>query len=302
MTLNTLDGVMAIERGTLTSRGEVVNALPDRYSDIFVLAGIALSPLCRPWLGLAAIASMFLVSYTGMLGKALGVSWQHHGPLGKVERLILLMVFSVVQYVLLPGRTHIHCLGITASPIEWAMILFIILGQITVVKRLRGQLREMARKEADERLDPNRNSGTALVVYDSMTGNTATVAREIAKGLGCSSVPVSECPDVSSYSLVVLGTPNIRKEPSSAMQQFQARTSHRPQHCAVFATYGMPVWGQISTPACLTNMARAWHIKPVARFSCKGFHAKYKTYRGHPANNDLLSAYLFGLKLSRIIN
>ena len=87
MTLNTIDGVIAIERGNLRLKGEIVNALPDRYSDIFVLIGIALSPMCTPLLGMLGMASMFLVSYTGMLSKAIGAKWQHHGPLGKVERL-----------------------------------------------------------------------------------------------------------------------------------------------------------------------------------------------------------------------
>ena len=72
MTLNTIDGVIAIERGNLRLKGEIVNALPDRYSDIFILIGIALSPLCTPLLGLLGMGSMFLVSYTGMLSKALG--------------------------------------------------------------------------------------------------------------------------------------------------------------------------------------------------------------------------------------
>ena len=67
MTLNTIDGVIAIERGNLRLKGEIVNALPDRYSDIFVLIGIAMSPLCNPFLGIIGMASMFLVSYTGML-------------------------------------------------------------------------------------------------------------------------------------------------------------------------------------------------------------------------------------------
>ena len=98
MALNTLDGVIAIRRGNLSLKGEIVNALPDRYSDILLVAGIALSPLCRPLWGLAGLASMLLVSYTGMLGKALGVDWQHQGPLGKVERLIAVMVFSLIQF------------------------------------------------------------------------------------------------------------------------------------------------------------------------------------------------------------
>ena len=99
MTLNTIDGVIAIERGNLKLKGEIINALPDRYSDIFILLGIAFSPLCPTILGAVGMASMFLVSYTGMLSKAIGANWQHHGPLGKVERLILIMIFSLLEYL-----------------------------------------------------------------------------------------------------------------------------------------------------------------------------------------------------------
>jgi len=133
MTLNTIDGVIAIERGNLKLKGEIVNALPDRYSDIFILIGIALSPLCTPLFGILGMASMFLVSYTGMLSKAIGAQWQHHGPLGKVERLIFIMIFSLLEYLHLPGK--ITKIG-SFNYFEWLMIIFVILGQITVFNRL----------------------------------------------------------------------------------------------------------------------------------------------------------------------
>jgi len=83
------------------------------------------------------------------------------------------------------------------------------------------------------------------------------------------------------------------------MRQLQERVTSRPRRLAVFATYGMPLWGQISVPICLKSMADAWGMKPAGRFTCKGFHNKYKTYKGRPNDDDLLSAYLFGLRLSR---
>ena len=301
MTLNTLDGIMAIERGNLSLRGEIVNALPDRYADLFVLAGIALSPLCRGWLGGAAIGSMFLVSYTGMLGKALGVSWQHHGPLGKVERLIILMVAAGVQFFVLRAGATTAWLGIEATVMEWAMVLFLVLGQVCVLGRLRGQLREIAHREALERLDANRNKDRAVVLYDSATGNTRLVADEIAKGLGCACEHVSRAADLSRYDLVVLGSPNIRKEPSQLVQRFLVDSIELPKRLALFTTFGMPVWGQISAPQCLSHMATAWDMKPISRFSCPGYHRKYKTYGGHPNDADLLAAFLFGLKLSRTL-
>lgn len=300
MTLNTLDGVMALNRGNLSLTGEIVNALPDRYSDIFVIAGVALSPLCRAWLGLAGLCSMFLVSYTGMLGKALTVGWQHQGPLGKVERLILLMVFTLVQFFLLAsGRSGVACLGVTTTALEWVMGLYVILGQAAVFNRCRGQVREIKRKEALERLAADRNRGTAVVIYDSMTGNTKTVAEEIARGLGCSAYPAAAAPDISPYRLVVLGTPNIRKEPSEKMKRFQQRTEKRPEKLALFTTFGMPAWGQVSSPLCLAGMEKAWGQKAVGRFACRGFHVKYRTYAGHPDEEDKLKAFLFGLKLEK---
>jgi archaetidylinositol phosphate synthase len=300
MTLNTLDGVMAIQRGKHSLTGEIVNALPDRYSDIFVVAGIALSPLCRGWLGLAALSTMFLVSYTGMLGKAIGVSWQHQGPMGKVERMVTMMVFALFQFLLLPTRQGINLAGITATPMEMAMGLFVILGQYTVFRRLKGQLREIRQKECEIR--DNANQTSAIVIYDSMTGNTRRVALEIARGIGCSARPVTEAGDISAFRLVVLGTPNIRKRPTPAMRNFQLSVSIRPPMLAVFTTFGLPLWGHITAPMCLRFMAQTWGMKPVTRFSCPGFHRKYKTYRNRPNSNDLAKACRFGLRLAGKLN
>ena len=119
MTLNTLDGTIAIQRGDLSLKGEIVNALPDRYSDVLHVGGIALSPLCRPAFGLLGLSSMLLVSYTGMLGKAVGGSWQHHGPLGQVERLICIIIFSLLQFLLLrTGVAAWAVFGWSLTPLE----------------------------------------------------------------------------------------------------------------------------------------------------------------------------------------
>jgi len=297
MSLNTIDGVMAIQRGKHSLEGEIVNALPDRYSDIFVVIGITLSPLCRDWLGIAALATMFLVSYTGMLGKAIGVSWQHQGPMGKVERMITMMVFALFQFLLLPHRQSLTIGDISITPMEIAMGLFVVLGQYTVFRRIKGQLREIKQQET---IDPEQsNEARAIVIYDSQTGNTKQIALQIARGIGCSSKPISEAGDISSCYLVVLGTPNIRKRPTPAMEHFMDSVAVRPALLAVFTTFGLPIWGYITAPICLRHMAEKWNMQPIASFSCPGYHKKYKTYKGRPKGRDLVKAYLFGLKLAR---
>lgn len=150
MTLNTMDGVLAIERGDDKKvHGKMVNALPDRYADLFVLSGIALSPICNDFIGLLGLCTVVLVSYSGMLGKALGVSWQGHGPLDKVERLFWLMIIAVAQYIGYKNAAPTLEIGAySLSYLEIGMLVFFVLGQITVIRRTLG-----IKKEVDEAPD-----------------------------------------------------------------------------------------------------------------------------------------------------
>lgn len=298
MTLNTLDGIIAIERGNLSLKGEIVNALPDRYSDIFLIAGIAFSPLCHSVLGFLGLASMFLVSYTGMMGKALGVDWQHHGPLGKVERLIFIMIFSLMQYIALKNnRATMSLWHYRLTYLEWNMVLFIVLGQVTVFRRLRGIWKQITKLEWVQNGRKNSADKKILVVYDSHTGNTERVAREISECLGADLKKVEHVTGLDGYDVIVLGSPNIRKRPTKKMINFLNNHTDIKQY-AVFITYGMPGWGMISTPMCFSYIKRTLGRKPLGAFACKGYHAKYKTYKGHPSPMDLHDAFLFGITLS----
>jgi phosphatidylglycerophosphate synthase/flavodoxin len=298
MTMNTIDGVIAIERGNLRLKGEIVNALPDRYSDIFILIGIALSPLCRPIWGLIGISSMFLVSYTGMLGKAIGVEWQHQGPLGKVERLSLLMIVSFLQYLNLSNQ--IPSLAFPGYPItylEAGMVLFFLLGQITVINRLREQLRQVKILEWKKY---NTHEQKVLVIYDSYSGNTEKVALEIAACLDADIQKIDAVQEVGGYDLVILGSPNCRKVPSQRMMDFLG-THPAIRNYSVFITSGLPLWRLYSTPKCIQCFEKAIGKKPISTINIKGFHKKYKTYPGHPNGHDLEDARLFGIHAMRRI-
>lgn len=152
MTLNTLDGVVAIERGDDSkTHGKIINALPDRYGDLFVVGGILLSPIVNTLIGLLGLGTMFLVSYSGMLSKALGFTWQGHGPLDKVERLCLLIITAIAQWY---GCTHnlmtVQIQNYNLSFLEICMILFFVLGQITVLRRTFALVKEAKVKEENE--------------------------------------------------------------------------------------------------------------------------------------------------------
>jgi len=299
MALNTLDGVIAIQRGRVSLKGEIVNALPDRYSDILLVGGIALSGLCGPVWGLVALASMLLVSYCGMLGKALGVQWQHHGPLGKVERLILIMVFSLIQFFhLRAGAAPWAIFGLSLTPLDCSMVLFVVLGQVTVFNRTRGMLRQIARLEWRENGGGKEASGRVLVTYDSTTGNTQKVASAIAECLHADLRPIGEAGDTRGYDMVLVGSPVISSKPTRKVMEF-ARDEADLDRYALFFTYGAPLWGPISTRKARECFALAAGAEPVATFASRGYHQKLKTYRGRPNDGDLLSAFLFAMKLAR---
>ncbi|MFA5261235.1 MAG: flavodoxin family protein [Candidatus Omnitrophota bacterium] len=295
MTMNTIDGVMAIQRGKKTLVGEIVNALPDRYADVLLLLGLIFCPLCRQDLAVGAMGTVFLVSYTGMLGKAVGVSWQHHGPLGKVERLIFLMVFTLIQ-LFCPSLTIFR---ISLGPLSWCMALYIVLGQITVLNRLRGQLREVCLKEWPVSRELQDLSGRVLVVYDSQTGNTERIAEKIAFTLSAKCCSLRGPVEARAYDLVVFCTPNIRGKCTARMAEFLKKAPPKFNSYGIVVTYGAPLWGWPTAIKAGRSMARQLGGQPLKYFFVKGYHAKFKTYKGRPNETDQDKAAMFAINIAR---
>jgi len=295
MTLNTIDGVIAIERGNLRLKGEIVNALPDRYSDVFILMGMGLSPLCAPWLGMAGMASMFLVSYTGMLSKAVAINWQHHGPLGKVERLILIMLFSLLQYLCLTDK--IGGIGVF-SYFEWLMVLFIVLGQVTVLRRLCAQLKECRKLDWIKYAKDKSIDKSIAVVYESQTGNTQKVAEEIAKAFGIEAVDVGAAMDMdlSQYDLVVFAVPHYGRRILPPGTKELLGKNITVKNYALATSSGAPIVRIFSNKRTIRYFEESLKKKPVSTINVKGYHARFKTYKNHPDEVDLLDSYLFAIR------
>ena len=69
---NMFDGMVAIERGTASARGELYNEVPDRVSDSAIFIGLGYAADSAAALGyLAACASLF-AAYVRAVGKAAG--------------------------------------------------------------------------------------------------------------------------------------------------------------------------------------------------------------------------------------
>jgi len=293
MTLNTIDGVIAIERGNLRLKGEIVNALPDRYSDIFILMGIGLSASCTPWLGMAGMASVFLVSYTGMLSKAIAINWQHHGPCGKVERLILIMIFSLLEYSRLTGP--IGNVG-PFTYFEWLMVLFIVLAQVTVLRRLCAQLKECRKLDWIKYAKVDKN---IAVIYESLTGNTRKVAEEVASAYGIEAIEVGNAVDMdfSQYDLIVFAVPHLGRNIMPPQTKELLSKNITVKNYALATTSGMPIKRIFSNKKIIAYFEETLNKKPLGTINVKGFHPIAKTYRNHPDEVDLLDSYLFAVNI-----
>ena len=127
---NLFDGLVAVEGGLRTKTGEIYNELPDRISDILLLAAAGYACRGVGWereLGWAAAALAVAVAYVRAFGGQLGVAQQFVGPMAKQQRMAALTVACVTT----AGET---LLGSPLRTMVWALGL-IVLGSILTAAR-----------------------------------------------------------------------------------------------------------------------------------------------------------------------
>lgn len=83
---NLLDGMVAVEHGRAGKAGPFWNEVPDRVSDLAILAGAGFGA-GAPSLGFAAGASAVMTAYVRALGESLGAPADFSGPLAKQQRM-----------------------------------------------------------------------------------------------------------------------------------------------------------------------------------------------------------------------
>src|SRR4030095_4368112 len=128
---NMLDGLVAFAAGKASSRGEILNDLPDRISDIVIFVGVAHSGLMNPLIGYWTAIFAVLTSYIGLFGQALGVQRQFGGIMSKPWRMVALHVGAWLTFFFAPQASA------TFTILDWACI-FIIGGCVeTIVVRLK---------------------------------------------------------------------------------------------------------------------------------------------------------------------
>ena len=93
---NMLDGMVALASGKAGWRGEILNDLPDRISDVLIFVGVAHSGLNAVVSGYWAAILALLTAYVGMFGQAVGVQREFSGLMSKPWRMVTLLQSPVV--------------------------------------------------------------------------------------------------------------------------------------------------------------------------------------------------------------
>ncbi len=140
--LNMLDGMVALASGRASRRGEIVNDLPDRISDVLIFAGVAQSGLCSPLTAYWAAIFALLTAYVGVLGQAVGVRREFGGLMSKPWRMVALHVGAWVTFALLwPERRSIRVGSLTV--LDWTSLAIVVGCVQTIHFRLRRILRAL---------------------------------------------------------------------------------------------------------------------------------------------------------------
>jgi len=138
-----IDGEVARETDRASVRGDFVDHVYDRYADVAILVGIALSNYANPFLALLALVSLLLVSYMGTQAQAVGQGRLYGGLLSRADRLAVIAVAAFLEFdwsLPWPWATDLpwsrfHFAGVTFTVIDVALVYFVIAGQWTAIAR-----------------------------------------------------------------------------------------------------------------------------------------------------------------------
>lgn len=126
--LDALDGKIARMRGEASKKGDFIDHAIDRFSDVFIIGGIALSPWINKSIGIITLSCILLVSYLGTQAQAVGYKRIYAGILGRADRILILFFSLIIQFFVRNLILGFHFL-------EWVFIYFIVASIVTIIQR-----------------------------------------------------------------------------------------------------------------------------------------------------------------------
>lgn len=156
--LDVLDGALARYMKISSPVGDYLDHVFDRYADTAIVIGILVWGILgtEPWnfavfgctipawvIGVFAITGVLLSSYMGTQAQAVGLKRNYGGILGRADRLILLVVLGVAEFIY-PSP---FILGL--SFLGWLLVIYGVLGHITAIQRFVMGVRDLSRKKQE---------------------------------------------------------------------------------------------------------------------------------------------------------
>jgi archaetidylinositol phosphate synthase len=140
-----LDGEVARRTGRSSLRGDFLDHVLDRYGDVALVLGLAVSGFAIPWLALLALVSLLLTSYMGTQAQALGLGRLYRGLLSRADRLLLLSAAAFLEFLfVLPwpwtapfSLARFSIGGVSLTVFDLLFAYFLVAGQWTAVSRAR---------------------------------------------------------------------------------------------------------------------------------------------------------------------
>jgi phosphatidylglycerophosphate synthase len=139
---NMLDGMVALAAGSASRRGEILNELPDRISDVLIFVGAAHSGWMRPLFGYWAAIFSLGTAYVGTLGQAVGAEREYGGIMSKPWRMVVLGLGAWLTYALIRWR-HGDPFIEHRFALDWACLIVIAGCLQTSAQRLGRTLRRL---------------------------------------------------------------------------------------------------------------------------------------------------------------
>lgn len=133
---NMLDGMVAVAVGKASPRGEILNDLPDRVSDIVIFAGVAHSGLMNPFIGYWAAIFAVLTAYVGIFGQAVGVQREFSGIMSKPWRMVALHAGAWLTFACRSYSGSIESIG-GFTVLDWTCLIVVAGCLQTMVVRLK---------------------------------------------------------------------------------------------------------------------------------------------------------------------
>ena len=131
-----LDGMVAVAAGKASARGEIVNDLPDRVSDVIIFVGVAHSDLMIPLIGYWTAIVSVLTAYVGLFGQAIGGRREFGGIMSKPWRMVALSLGAWAMFVFRSCQAGLHDFG-RLTTLDWTCLVIIGGCLQTIIVRLK---------------------------------------------------------------------------------------------------------------------------------------------------------------------